>query len=117
MSGKIAAGRGGDSNFSGVSVCVLWCGALEWSIHLCVDGLSLCLLYERFCICQCVSSLCVTVYGMQGLKRLGVKEMTYKMMFAACAVQHINQRTQISSGGTGQRNSCHFAMQLCRLSR
>ncbi len=31
--------------------------------------------------------------GIQGLKRLGVKEMTYKMLFVACSIQLMDQRT------------------------
>jgi DNA replication licensing factor MCM6 len=30
--------------------------------------------------------------GVQGLKSLGVREMTYKMIFIACSVQHTDQR-------------------------
>jgi DNA replication licensing factor MCM6 len=31
--------------------------------------------------------------GVAGLKKLGVKEMTYKLLFIASAVQHTDQRT------------------------
>jgi hypothetical protein len=31
--------------------------------------------------------------GIQGLKKLGVREMTYKIIFVACAVTHTDRRT------------------------
>jgi hypothetical protein len=36
---------------------------------------------------------------MQGLKTLGVREMTYKMVFTACAIQHLDKNMATSAGG------------------
>jgi DNA replication licensing factor MCM6 len=42
--------------------------------------------------------------GVQGLKKLGVKEMTYKMIFIASSVQHTDQRTggAVTGGNLGE---------------
>ena len=39
--------------------------------------------------------------GVQGLKKLGVKEFTYKLIFVACSVQHTDQRMGGSGAGSG----------------
>ena len=36
--------------------------------------------------------------GVEGLKKLGVKELTYKLIFIACAVQNTDQRTGTALG-------------------
>jgi len=45
--------------------------------------------------------------GVQGLKRLGVREMTYKMLFVACAVQHCSQGS--GSAGYKEKNPVSLA--------
>ena len=31
--------------------------------------------------------------GVSGLKKFGVQDLTYKMVFIACSIQHVDQRT------------------------
>ena len=31
--------------------------------------------------------------GVGGIKKFGVQELTYKMVFIACSIQHVDQRT------------------------
>lgn len=38
----------------------------------------------------------ISMTTLQGLKKLGVKEMTYRMVFVACAVQHADH---VKAGG------------------
>ena len=45
--------------------------------------------------------------GIQGLKRLGVREMTYKMVFVACSVQQTDQR--FSERPSAQRGALDLA--------
>lgn len=50
--------------------------------------------------------------GVQGLKKLGVKEMTYKMLFLACSIQHIDARMNSSSGISNIVANCYFSKNL-----
>ena len=43
--------------------------------------------------------------GVQGLRRLGVKEMTYKILFIASSVQHADQRTGQAVHGSNTNSS------------
>jgi hypothetical protein len=58
----------------------------------------------------------------QGLKKLGVKEMTYRMIFVACAVQHTDNAggeamlTQISPAAADQDPSVHAPVELTGVS-
>jgi DNA replication licensing factor MCM6 len=38
--------------------------------------------------------------GVQGLKGMGCKEMTYKMLFIACSIQQLDARGALSTGGS-----------------
>ena len=44
--------------------------------------------------------------GVCGLKKLGVKEFTYKLIFVACSVQHTDARTGGSVSGSGLAMCC-----------
>ena len=44
--------------------------------------------------------------GVGGLKKLGVKEFTYKLIFVACSVQHTDARTGGSVSGNGLAMCC-----------
>ena len=50
--------------------------------------------------------------GIQGLKKLGTREMTYRLFFSACAIQHFDHRggkagAVMMAGPTGRGNKYH----------
>ena len=49
--------------------------------------------------------------GVQGLKSLGIREMTYKMLFIACSVQHSDARSSNSVGNNNIVSQCFFSKQ------